>query len=118
MPGPGRAGVVPTDAPLVSTITQTDVLAAVQKNGELFNKCYTLGAGASKSYRAKVTVKATVGPTGSVNAVEVIASTAKSSRVDACVADAFKKLSFARPAGAGTTVLTFPLSFDGVEQVQ
>ena len=116
-PAPGRAGVA-TDAPIVTTITQNDVLALVQKNAESFNRCYTLGAGASKSYRAKVTVKATVGPTGVVNGVEVTSSTSKNPRVDACVVDAFKKLTFARPKGSGTTTFTFPLSFDGLEQVQ
>ena len=39
-------------------------------------------------------------------------------RVDACVVDGFKKLSFNRAAGSGATVITFPLSFDGMEQVQ
>lgn len=116
----GRAGssVVPTDAPLLTGITQEQVLAQVQKHMELFDKCYAIGAATSKNFRAKVTVKATVGPTGSVNAAEIIRSTSNNPKVDACVADAFHKLSFARPAGAGTTVFTFPLSYEGVEQVK
>lgn len=116
-PAPGRAGVA-TDAPITTAITQDDVLALVQKNAESFNRCYTLGAGASKSYRAKVAVKATVGPTGAVNGVEVTSSTSKNPKVDACVVDAFKKLTFLRPKNSGTTTFTFPLSFDGLEQVQ
>lgn len=114
-PAPGRAAA---DAPMMTQITQNDILAMVNKNGDLFNRCYTLGAGTSKSYRAKVTVKATVSPAGSVNAVEIVTSTAKNPKVDACVSEAFKKLTFARPAGSGATVFTFPLSFDGIEQVQ
>jgi TonB family protein len=114
---PGRASVT-VDAPLTTNITQDAVLALVQKNADAFYRCYTLGAGASKSYRAKVSVKATVGPTGVVNAVEVTTSTSKNPRVDACVVEAFKKLSFARAAGSGTTTFTFPLSFDGLEQVR
>jgi hypothetical protein len=105
-----------TDAPISTKISQDEVLAMVNKNGELFNACYTLGAGKKKGYTAKVTLKATVSPLGTVNAVEIIASTAKSPKVDACVADAFKKLVFTRPKGSGATVLTFPLSFDGIEQ--
>ena len=114
-PAPGKAA---TDATIMTQITQDDILAVVNKNGASFNRCYTLGAGKSKSYRAKVTVKATVSPAGSVNAVEIVTSTAKNAKVDACVSDAFKKLTFTRPAGSGATVFTFPLSFDGIEQVQ
>lgn len=110
--------VVATDAPIATKITQDDVLALVQKNADLFGRCYTIGAAASKSFRAKVTIKATVSPLGAVNAVEVLSSTAKNPKVDACVSDAFKKLTFARPKGSGATVFTFPLSFDGMEQVQ
>jgi outer membrane biosynthesis protein TonB len=110
--------VVATDAPIASKITQDDILALVQKNADLFGRCYTIGAAASKSFRAKVTIKATVSPLGAVNAVEVLSSTAKNPKVDACVSDAFKKLTFTRPAGSGATVFTFPLSFDGMEQVK
>jgi outer membrane biosynthesis protein TonB len=115
---PVKAAVVATDAPINTAISQDEVLAQVQKNAEPFNRCYTIGAGASKSYRAKVTVKATVGPTGSVNMVEILHSTAKNPKVDACVSEGFKKLTFPRPKGSGTTVFTFPMSFDGLEQVQ
>jgi TonB family protein len=114
-PSPGKA--VASDAPIVTKITQDDILALVNSHMDIFNRCYTLGAGTSKSYRAKVTVKATVSPTGSVTAVEVLDSTAKNPKVDACVGDGFKKLTFERPKGSGATVFTFPLSFDGIVQV-
>jgi TonB family protein len=113
---PGAAGVV--DAPLAGNITQNDVMAQVSRNMELFNRCYALGAGTSKSWRAKVTVKATVGPSGAVGSAEIVQSTAKNPKVDGCVVEAFKKLSFPRPPGAGATTFTFPLSYDGMEQVQ
>lgn len=114
----GRAAVSSTDAPLQSAITQDQVMYQVGKSSEMFNKCYSLGAGASKSWRAKVTVKATVGPSGNVGSAEVLSSTAKNPKVDACVVESFKKLHFPRAEGSGTTTFTFPLSFDGVEQVQ
>ncbi len=112
----GKATAV--DAPLNTKITRDDILALVQKSSDLFNRCYTLGAGGAKSFRAKVTIKATVSPVGAVNAVEVLSSTAKNPKVDACVGDAFKKLTFNRPKGSGATVFTFPMSFDGMDQVQ
>src|SRR5262249_47824979 len=62
-PPVGRA-TASTDAPIATGITQDDIFQQVQKHGEIFSKCYTLGAGSNKSWTAKVTVKATVGPTG------------------------------------------------------
>lgn len=117
-PAPIGKAAAATDAPLATTISQDEIFAQVQKHADVFNRCYTIGAGASKSYRAKVTIKATVGPNGAVNAAEVQSSTAKNPKVDACVAEGFKKLTFTRPKGASTTVFTFPMSFDGMEQVQ
>lgn len=119
-PAPAPTGIAKataTDAPLVTTITQDAIIANVQKHADHFNRCYTLGAGSSGTWRAKVTVKATVGPTGVVSAVDVQSSTAKNPKVDACVAEGFKKLVFQRAKGSGTTTFTFPLSFDGMEQV-
>ena len=82
---------------------------------DLFNDCYTLGAGKSRQFVATVTVKATVGPTGAVNAAEVVKSTAKNKKVDACVLDAFKKMKF--PAAGSTVPITFPMEFNGAEEV-
>jgi TonB family protein len=112
-------GPAASDAPINTPITQEEVLALVQKNADAFYRCYTVGAGgAKKGYKAKVKVKATVSPAGAVNAIEVLSSTTNNAKVDACVLDTFKKLTFTRPKGSGATVFTFPLSFDGIEQVQ
>ncbi len=113
----GVSRAVTTDAPILSKITQDNIVALVNKNGDAFYKCQSIGAGASKSWRAKVTIKATVGPTGVVSAVEVLDSTTKSPRVDTCVVDAFKRLTFNRPAGSGATVFTFPMQFEPMQQV-
>jgi TonB family protein len=112
---PGKATA--KDA-VLTKISQEDILAAVNKNGDAFNKCYSIGAGSSKSYTAKVTVKATVGPSGTISSAEVVASTAKNAKVDACVLDGFKKITFTRPPNSGATIITFPLNFEGMQQVQ
>jgi TonB family protein len=118
-PTPSSVGrAVASDGPIVSKITQAEIIALVNGHMDLFNRCYTLGAGTSKSYNGKVTVKATVSPTGAVTAVEIVDSNTKNPKVDACVGDGFKKLTFERPKGSGATVFTFPMSFDGVVQVQ
>jgi hypothetical protein len=109
---------VASDAPISTGITQPEILALVNQNVDTFYRCYTPPAGAPKGFRPKVTVKATVGPTGAVNTVEVVDSNTKSPKVDACVVAGFKKLVFTRPAGSGATVFTFPMTFGEMEQVK
>jgi TonB family protein len=99
-------------------LTQAQIRDVVEKNGELFDQCYLLGAGKSRDFVATVTVKATLGPSGTVTVAEVIKSTAKNKKVDTCVADAFKKIQFPAPKGAATSVITFPMEFQGTEEVR
>jgi hypothetical protein len=103
-------------SPLTGKISKQTIWDLVSKNQDLFNDCYTIGAGKSKSFTATVTVKASVGPTGIVNATQVSKSTAKNPKVDQCVADAFKKIKF--PATGSTVPITFPMEFNGLEQVK
>lgn len=117
---PAASSSATTNAQLLTGLSSEEVFGAVDKSGALFNDCYTIGAGVGKgkSFKGTVKVKATVGPSGTVNAVEVLSSTAKNTKVDACVKEAFKKIKFPSPHGGSTAVITFPLSFDGVQQVQ
>jgi len=48
----------------------------------------------------------------------VLSSTTKNPKVDACVKDAFKKIKFPAPKNAGTSVITFPIQFAGLEEVK
>jgi hypothetical protein len=99
-------------------LTQAEIRDIVLKKAELFDTCYSIGAGKSQQFVATVTIKATVGPTGVVNVAQIIKSTAKNKKVDTCVADAFKLIKFPAPRGAATSVITFPLEFSGAEEVQ
>lgn len=119
-PAPAAAAVVPEKAsagtPLTGKISQKTIMDLVLKHGELFNDCYTIGAGGSKQFVATVTVKLSIGPTGIVNATQVVKSTAKNPKVDKCVADAFKKMPF--PATGSTVPITFPMEFSGAEEIR
>ena len=53
-----------------------------------------------------------------VNDTKVIGSNAKNAKVDACVADAFKKIKFPVPKNSATSTITFPMEFQGVEEVK
>lgn len=114
------AAVVDTKEPLTGgTLSQEDVRKILEKSGDLFGDCYTMGAGSkTKEFTATIRVRATLGPSGSVNAAQVVSSTAKNPKVDACVAQAFKKIKFPAPKNGGTSVITFPIQFGGLEQVQ
>ncbi len=111
--------VVETRAPLGGKLTQDDIRRILEQHGDVFGDCYTLGAGGKlKNFKGVVTVKATIGPKGAINQVDVTKSTANNTKVDACVRDSFKKIKFPPPHDGATTVITFPISFNGVEQVQ
>jgi TonB family protein len=111
--------VVETRSPLSGKLTQDDIRRILEQHGDVFGDCYTLGAGGKlKNFKGVVTVKATIGPKGAVNQVDVTKSTANNTKVDACVRDSFKKIKFPPPHDGATTVITFPISFNGVEQVQ
>jgi hypothetical protein len=99
-------------------LSQSDIRAIVMKNSELFNDCYTIGAGKSQQFVATVTIKATIGPAGAVQISEITKSTANNKKVDTCVADSFKKIKFPAPKGAATAVITFPMEFQGAEEVK
>ncbi len=113
----GQAAVTAPE-PLAGKLTQADIARILEKNGDVFGDCYTLGAGGkTKDFKGIVTVKATIGPSGTVNNVDVTKSTANNTKVDACVREAFKKIKFPHPRDGATSVITFPISFNGVEQV-
>jgi TonB family protein len=114
---PGQA-VVET-RPLAGKLTQDDIRRILEQNGDVFGDCYTLGAGGkSKGFKGVVTVKATIGPKGAINQVDVLKSTANNAKVDACVRESFKKIKFPPPHDGATTVISFPIAFNGLEQVQ
>ncbi|WP_169796742.1 AgmX/PglI C-terminal domain-containing protein [Chondromyces crocatus] len=116
--GQRAAAVVGGDKIGGGTLTQDEIRRVVTERPELFDACYLIGAGKSRDFIATVTVRATLGPSGKVTVADVVRSTAKNKKVDTCVADAFKQLKFPSPRGATTSVITFPMEFQGAELVQ
>jgi TonB family protein len=117
-PPPAQASVNMGSTPLGGRLSQKDIGEILSKNSALFNDCYTIGAAGGQSFTGTVTVKATLGPTGSVSDAQVIKSTAKNQKVDTCVVQAFKKIKFPTPKDGATSVITFPMEFNGVEQIR
>ncbi|MEJ7729113.1 MAG: AgmX/PglI C-terminal domain-containing protein [Polyangiaceae bacterium] len=118
VPAPGSSAAAAADKPLGGALTPDDVRAVVEKHGELFNDCYSLGAGKGQQFTGTVTLKVTLGPTGTVNEVLVAKSTAKNPKVDQCVVDGFKKIKFPPPKSGATSVFTFPMVFGGAVEAK
>ncbi|WP_437597463.1 TonB family protein [Sorangium sp. So ce590] len=113
-----KPGAATATGTLGGSISEAQVRDIVEKYGEQFDECYKIGVKSSPKFVGKVTVKATIGPSGKVNKADVVRSTAKNQQVDRCVADAFEKMEFPPPQGGMTTVITFPIEFSGVELLQ
>ncbi|MDI1481210.1 AgmX/PglI C-terminal domain-containing protein [Polyangium sp. y55x31] len=103
----------PATVPLSGTLTDEQIQAAVNENVKAFDSCYTLGADKEGKLAGTITVQATVGPLGTVNEASVKKSTVKNPKVDDCVRNAFKTIKFPRPAGGGTVMITYPMTFGG-----
>jgi TonB family protein len=100
--------------PLSGQLTQAEIGEIVANNAKYFDECYGIGAGKNQELTGTVTVKATIGPSGSVNEAKVTKSTVKNPKVDTCVAEAFKKIKFPPPRDGGTSVITYAMKFEGV----
>lgn len=103
----------PETIPLSGTFTSEQIQAAVNDGAALFDACYTLGADKAGKLEGKVTMQVTVGPLGTVKDASVSKSTIKNPKVDACVLDAFKKLTFPKPENGSTVMFTYPMTFGG-----
>jgi TonB family protein len=101
-----------SDTPLVGSLSNAEIQKAINDNIQAFDACYTLGADKQGKLEGTVTIKATVGPLGTVKEATVVKSTMKNTKVDKCVADAFKKVKFPQPKG-GAVIITYPMTFGG-----
>jgi TonB family protein len=102
----------PGTVPLVGSLSHVEVETAIGGNMDVFDPCYTLGADKQGKLEGSLTVKAVVGPNGGVKDTSIQKSTMKNSKVDKCVADAFRKIKFPQSKG-GVTVVTYPMKFGG-----
>lgn len=96
----------------MGSLSNAEIQKAINDNLTLFDACYTLGADKQGKLEGTVTLKATVGPLGTVKEATVTKSTMKNRKVDTCVADAFKKVKFPQPKG-GAVIITYPMTFSG-----
>lgn len=112
-PAPTSSATTTTpDTALVGSLSNAEIQQAINDNLKLFDTCYTLGADKQGKLEATITIKATIGPLGTVKEATVSKSTLKNTKVNTCVADAFKKVKFPQPRG-GAVIITYPMTFGG-----
>lgn len=91
-------------------LSEAEVRTTIVQQQAVFRTCYELGVAATSSgFSGTVALRATIGPTGTVASVDVLSSSTKLLRVDACVADAVRRIQF--PAKGGSAVVGFPIEF-------
>jgi len=111
-PAPTTSATTPPDTALVGSLSNAEIQKAINDNLALFDACYTLGADKQGKLEGTVTIKATIGPLGTVKEATAAKSTIKNTKVNTCVADAFKKVKFPQPKG-GAVIITYPMTFGG-----
>lgn len=93
-----------------SGLSEAEVRTTIVQQQAAFQPCYEIGvASSSGSFSGVVTLRATIGPTGTVAAVDVVSSSTKNVRVDGCVADAVRRIQF--PQKGGGAVVGIPIEF-------
>jgi len=104
------------DGALGGELSQADIQKLVEQNVKLFDPCYSIASGGKKTFAATVELKATIGPAGTVNAIEATKSSDKSKKLDECVMGAFKQIKFPKPHNGATSVIKYPMKLEGSVQ--
>jgi TonB family protein len=108
-PPPNPKAAVVDDTQLMGQLTPAQLEAVLEKNSNAFYKCFDA---TNKPAKGTVVVKATIGPSGKVNAADVQKSSTGDKRVDACVLDVIKAAKFPTPKNGATQVVTVPITFE------
>ena len=105
---------VPPAAPQVApgTVDPKGVKASVRAHSEEVQNCYERARIETPDLHGRVSVAATIGPSGQVLSASVASATAKSPRLHACLVDAFRGWTFPIPAGGVNGSISYGFVFD------
>ena len=93
-----------------SNLSEAEVRATIVGKQASFRECYDLGAsGSAGAFSGAITLRVSIGPTGTVATVDVVTSTTKVAAVDSCVTQAVRRIQF--PAKGNGAVVAFPIEF-------
>jgi len=104
---------VPYLAPVSASggLSKGVILERIHGASPQIKACYEFAL-QEKRISGKVSVKFTIGPTGSVLAVEVDENSTGDVELGTCIAERIKRLSFPPPIGGGNVNVTFPWIFN------
>ncbi len=94
------------------TVDPKGVRAAVRAHSDEVQNCYERARIEMPDLRGRVSVGATINPTGQVISASIGAATAKSPRLHACLLDAFRGWTFPAPSGGVNGSITYNFVFD------
>ena len=108
---------VPTPAPAATgpapgTLEPRAVNATIRGHATEVRGCYERARMFNADLKGKVTVRATVAPDGRVGSAGIASTTANDSRLETCVAGAFRSWQFPAPAGGVAGSVTYTFSFE------
>lgn len=92
-----------------SNLSEAEVRTTIVQKQASFRQCYDLGMSSSAAFAGTVSLRVSIGPTGTVASVEVLSSTTKIAAVDSCVTQAVRSMQF--PAKGNGAVVAFPIEF-------
>ncbi len=103
-PAPVAAAPV---APPPGTIATHDVNATVRAHAGEIRECFQRARIESQDAHGRITVRATVSPSGAVTGASIASSDSNSSRLEACVVEAFRRWTFPSPSGGVSGVVSY-----------
>jgi serine/threonine-protein kinase len=94
------------------TVSTTSVNATVRMHSAEIRECYQRARMSRSDLRGSVTVRAEVGPAGSVTAARIASSTVGDSRLESCIISSFGQWRFEPPAGGVAGSVTYTFKFE------
>ncbi len=90
-------------------LSEADIRTAISARSALLRQCYSMGASADAAFKGTITLRANIGPTGTIASLEVVSSTTKNAKVDGCVMDALRGTQFPATGTGGTASIPIAL---------
>lgn len=99
------------DRVILGALDKSQIDAVIKRNMNKVRACYTKGLNENKALAGKVTLTFTIAADGTVPKSEVKTSTLSAPQVEACMAEAFRGMTFPRPKGDGIVIVSYPFVF-------
>jgi len=96
---------------VMGSLDRSFIQKTIRRHLNAIRYCYQRALPKNPTLEGKLSVKLVIGEDGSVQSATVATSTLDDESVEQCVVRRFRRMVFPAPAGDGTIVVTYPLSF-------